>query len=101
MPRIKIVTKKEGRHAAEADMPAGIALPTNYMADYSVMGLQVDDLAKAIGILRDNGIQVKPRAHSAELTFTGQPPLPQVLALLKAQGLNGCLTDLVNQVYQG
>ena len=82
-------------------MPAGIVLPTNYMADYSVMGLQVDDLAQTIGILRDNGWRVEPRADSAELSFTGHPPLPQVLALLKAKGLNGSLTDLVSQVYQG
>jgi hypothetical protein len=100
MPKIRIVTKNADRPTEDANVPAHIDLPTNYMADYSVLGLQVDDLSQAIKVLRDCGMQVAARTHSAELTFTGRP-LSQIVSLLKQAGLDGCMTDLVRQVYQG
>jgi hypothetical protein len=76
-------------------------LPANYMSDYSVMGLVVDQLDAALGILKKNKFGVNKQANGFEITFNGDGRMPEIVSLLQQNGIEYAMTDMVDQVYQG
>jgi len=76
-------------------------LPANYMSDYSVMGLVVDRLDAALGILKEKKFEVKKNSDGFKITIDGAGRMSEIAKLLHQNGIDCTLGDIVDQVYQG
>jgi hypothetical protein len=71
------------------------------MADYSVLGLVVDQLEAALGILEENKFGVNKKSNGFEININGAGRMPAIVSLLQQNGIGYAMTDIVDQVYQG
>ncbi|MEE4262830.1 MAG: hypothetical protein V2I56_09050 [Desulfobacteraceae bacterium] len=76
-------------------------LPANYMSDYSVMGLVVDRLDAALGILKEKKFEIQKKTAGFEITIDGAGRISEIVSLLQQNGIDYAMTDTVDQVYQG
>jgi hypothetical protein len=77
------------------------ALPSYYMADYSVLGILVGEYQEAIRILEENDFPVIQKGNSFEVVIENEARLQKVFRVLKGYGIDYEITDVVDQVYQG
>ena len=76
-------------------------LPANYMADYSVMGLVVEQVEAVLRILKDKKFDVRKNADGFEIAFDGAGRLSELVGLLQQNRIDYTLADIVDQIYQG
>jgi len=81
--------------------PGNKNLPANYMSDYSVMGLVVDRLDAALGILKEKKFEVKKNSDGFKITIDGAGRMSEIAKLLHQNNIDYTLGDIVDQVYQG
>jgi hypothetical protein len=76
-------------------------LPASYMSEYSVLGLVVDEIDRAIEILMRNGLQINREEFGAEVEIIGPEQLPDVVRILAEAGIDCSIGDVIDSVYQG
>ncbi len=76
-------------------------LPRFYMNDYSVMGLRVSDCAATFRLLAAHHYAVTERQGCRGIAIRAAAEIPQIVELLAQNGLNGEVTDVAEQIYQG
>ena len=76
-------------------------LPASYMSEYSVLGLMVDKLVRAVEILEVNGFDIDIEAFGAEMEILGPAQLPVVVEILAESGVCCSIGDVIDSVYQG
>jgi len=76
-------------------------LPASYMSEYSVMGLVVDELIRAVEILRGNGFRIDIEAFGAEADIPGPVQLTEMVEILASAGVCCSVGDVIDSVYQG
>lgn len=76
-------------------------LPTNYMSDYSVLGLMVDRLDTVLQLLMDKKYEVQKKADGFEITIDGAGRMSEIVSLFQQNSIDYAVADLVDQVYQG
>lgn len=79
-------------------------LPAAYMAEYSVVGLKVDDLDAAIAVLEESGFAVMQddqESTIADVDIERPERLVAVVELLRSRGVDCEAADLIECVYQG
>ena len=76
-------------------------LPTNYMADYSVMGLVVGQIEAVLRILKEKQFDVRKKAEGYEIVFNGSGRISEMVSLLQQNRIDYALADIADQVYQG
>ncbi len=76
-------------------------LPASYMSEYSVMGLMVDNIEKAMEILRGMGLDVTEEDFGAEITVAGGDRLPEIVGRLLESGVSSTIGDVIDSIYQG
>ena len=76
-------------------------LPANYMADFSVMGLVVEQVEAVLRILKDKKFDVRKNAQDFEIAFDGAGQITELVNLLQQNRIDYTLADIVDQVYQG
>jgi hypothetical protein len=76
-------------------------LPQFYMEDYTILGLQVENLAVARLVLETNGFRTVENHGYIELSINQKDQLPQVIQLLNSNHISCVIADIVDQVYQG
>jgi hypothetical protein len=76
-------------------------LPDFYMEDYSVLGLLVADLGRALRVLEDNNFSVHKKSHHLKVKFDGVDQMSEIVNLLGQNGIDCGIADIVDQVYQG
>ena len=77
------------------------SLPAFYMEDYSVIGLRVDGLDASLQILKEGNFQVNSVSNRFEITIDNAGQIPKIVSLLGRHGIDGELSDIIEQVYQG
>ena len=75
-------------------------LPTNYMEDFSLMGLVVDRYQQALDILRSSGFSMEELRGGTDVTITSFSRLPEIADLLSAKGIRCDLSDVADTLYQ-
>ncbi len=77
--------------------------PLFYMNDFSRLGLLVDDLSLADGVLAQAGYSIEEGEHEIHVQVEGHPPaqVMKIVELLQGQGLDAGAADLISCVYQG
>ncbi len=76
-------------------------LPPSYMSEYSVMGLVVEDIDRAVDILTDKGFKITREIFGAEAEIQESTQLPDMIRILEAAGVYGSIGDVRDSVYQG
>ncbi|MGA2401774.1 MAG: hypothetical protein ABSG91_08710 [Syntrophobacteraceae bacterium] len=71
------------------------------MSEYSVLGLVVDKLDRAIQILSGNGLQINTEVFGAEVEILGPAQLPEMVGILVEGGVCCSIGDVIDSVYQG
>jgi hypothetical protein len=76
-------------------------LPTNYMNDYSVLGLLVSDLSGTLQILAENQLSVIEDPPLKKVSFKNPSQLKIIAQELKKGGIVFEMADLAQAIYQG
>ncbi|MBM9512064.1 hypothetical protein [Desulfogranum marinum] len=84
-----------------SDFNKVISFPHFYMNDFSVLGLVVSELPKAVDALQDKGILVQQEQETTWISFVDKQQLDTILGELTAGQIRYTLSDLVSCTYQG
>jgi hypothetical protein len=101
MGKLPILPKIMNHSASRQSYLSNNSLPTDYMSDYSVLGLTVSSLQEATRILEENNFAVIKRSAGAEVTFDNTGHVQEIIRTLNRHGVDCGITDIVDQVYQG
>jgi hypothetical protein len=106
MGKIPIVAKDRGFSGKDLQQPRECyviarPLPIFYMSDYSVLGLLVDKLEDAVGVLGRNHFSVTQEAGDIEVAVDTPGRLPEIVQMLKENGICCEIADVVDGIYQG
>ena len=91
---------KDRQHPRECYVIAR-PLPIFYMSDYSVLGLLVDKLEEAVEVLGRNHISLTEDAGDLEVAVDTPGRLPEIVQMLKENGICCEIADVVGGIYQG
>ena len=84
-----------------ADCQDIIAYPLFYMNDFSLLGLRVDNLTKALDLLEADGYLVVRKACSASVDFEDRDRFRNIFDTLARHRIGHSMSDLVVCAYQG
>ena len=103
MWKIPIVKKAHSSEPEEKSLADLHSLPDFYMGDYSIIGIHVDKLDLAAGVLRTGGYAVECRSSecSAEIPEKNSGALQQILSLLRTNGIRSDYGDVTGDIYRG
>jgi len=96
MAAISIFPLTDG-DAGAIDLP----LPTFYMNGFSKMGLRVDRLSDTRRILENKSFPVSELRGGIVVEFSSAGGLLEIGRVLREQGIEWTVTDLVQNLYQG
>ena len=77
------------------------SLPTDYMSDYSVLGLVVDRCQEAIRALEESGFSVIRHTGGAEVVLDRFTRVQNVTRIFEIHAFDFGVHDIIDQVYQG
>jgi hypothetical protein len=106
MWKLPILAKEKGSSGKDRGQPEACyrlarPLPISYMAEYSVLGLLVDKLEKAVRVLGENRFPVIDEAGDLAVAVNQPGQLHEIVRLLKEHGIECEIADVVSGVYQG
>ena len=84
-----------------SDFNQVITFPDFYMNDFSVLGLVVSELPKAVNTLQDKGVALQQEQEATWISFSDKQQLDTILRELTAGEITYTLSDLVSCTYQG
>jgi hypothetical protein len=84
-----------------ADCSEIIDWPLFYMNDFSVLGLRVAKLARALDVLEADGYHVVRQECSAKVDFENTVRFKNIFATLARHGIAHGMSDLADCAYQG
>jgi hypothetical protein len=102
-----ILTSKGGDMGALTILEKGapcdevVDWPAFYMNDFSVLGLVVDNVARALEVLESDGYQVDRKVCSAKVRFDSRRRLRNIYNTLARHRVEFTMSDLVSCAYQG
>ena len=76
-------------------------MPEFYMADFSLLGLMVDDYERALQLLKDKSLPLKLTSAGVEYPFKNSAQLHDLVLFLQSRGVNCGVSDVADQIYQG
>jgi hypothetical protein len=100
IPMIRMTTGEPSAHEHPAYSDCR-PLPASYMSEYTVLGLVVDKLDRAVRILSAKGFYVAEEAFGAELDMGDPSQFPEMVGMLAEAGIYCSIGDVINSVYQG
>ncbi len=84
-----------------ADCQDAIAYPLFYMNDFSVLGLRVENLTRALDVLEADGYPVVRNTCSAIVDFESRDRFNNIFLTLTHHKIEHSMSDLVGCAYQG
>lgn len=97
MGRLAIVSRNRWEHE---DFFQNYGVPVDYMGDFSVLGIIVDDCAASIDLLEDQGYSVKRLGSGALIGFDSPASVREIVGLLNDKDIGVEYLDIANQFYQ-
>lgn len=71
------------------------------MADFSLLGLIVDDYDRTLHLLAEQNLPFSETAAGMEYDYDDSGELRNLVMLLQAGGVNCVISDVAEQIYQG
>lgn len=84
-----------------ADCQDAIEYPVFYMNDFSVLGLRVESLSRALDVLEADGYPVERNRCSARVDFESRDRFNNIFDTLVRHNIPHSMSDLVGCAYQG
>jgi len=84
-----------------ADCRDAFEWPLFYMNDFSVLGLRVEGLARALEVLEADGYPVVRKSCSARVDFENRDRFNNIFDTLARHEIGHTMSDLVGCAYQG
>ena len=75
-------------------------LPSNYMADFSLMGFVVESVDAALTLLEKEGFKLHRHDPTAEVAISSYSDIVTIRNLLLAQGITCSYRDIAETIYQ-
>jgi hypothetical protein len=75
-------------------------LPTNYMADFTLMGFVVDRYQEARALLISAGFRVDEQEGGSDISISSSGHLLKIKALLTAHDIRCDFSDIADTLYQ-
>ena len=106
MWKIPLLAKEKGKSGVSRGQDKGCyplarPLPIFYMAEYSVLGLLVDQLEEAVRVLGENQFSVLDEDGDLEVAMNHPGQLKEIIHLLRDKGIDSEIADVVSGIYQG
>lgn len=79
----------------------GVDLPLFYMNDFSVLGLVVHQLSRALAVLEASGYRVARQKNCAKVRFHTRMEFRKLFETLNRHHIEYGTADLVSHAYQG
>ena len=76
-------------------------LPANYMSDFTVLGLIVDQLDTALRLLKEHNFEILRNREGYQIKIESTGRMPEIADVLSGGGIGFTLADIADQVYQG
>lgn len=76
-------------------------MPDFYMADFSLLGLMVDDYDRTLSLIRTRSLPLKKTSAGVEFPFKHSDQLQTLVCFLQSSGINCGISDIADQIYQG
>lgn len=83
------------------DYARHIMFPDFYMNDFSVMGIVVEKLDKAVDVLAQKGVSAEEEQGGMWVSFQDNKEMRAILAALASNQIAYSVSDLVSCAYQG
>lgn len=84
-----------------ADCQEIIDYPLFYMNDFSLLGLRVENLSRAIDVLEADGYNLTRKTCSATVDFENRDRFNNIFETLTRHEISHSMSDLVGCAYQG
>lgn len=101
MGRILILPKESAFTETELPGLDSASLPLQYMSDYSILALRVDNYEVAQSLLEEEHCQFNGTPVGLNVVVDDVTRLQNLLQLFEAHGIAAELTDIAAQIYQG
>lgn len=75
-------------------------LPSNYMADFSIMGFVVDSVEQALPLLVAQGFTLHQSPTAAEIQINSLSDVPRIHDLLLEHNIEASFRDVAETIYQ-
>lgn len=79
---------------------ASCPLPDNYMADFTLLGLLVNDYRQSLHLLHAAGFSLIPHGSATEVVIEAPAHIGRIRNLLAAEGITSELSDIADSIYQ-
>jgi hypothetical protein len=86
--------------AAREDFLHHFGVPDNYMGDFSVTGIVVEDYPESLSILQSEGFSIETVGSGSLIGFDGLPAVSRILNLLQAGRIHFYYGDIATLFYQ-
>lgn len=97
MGRIAIVSRSQ---CEREDFFQYLSIPDDYMADFSVLGIVVDDYPESIDLLKEQGYSINQLGPGSLIAFDHAASVPEIVDLLTGRGIRVDYLDIANHFYQ-
>ncbi len=75
-------------------------LPANYMSDFTVMGLMVNQYAHALNLLGAHGYSFEKKQFGTDVEIAKPAHIKNLLKLFKDEGIASEYADIADTIYQ-
>lgn len=101
MPKIPVVPLNSGNNTLTQTCTSQKKLPLFYMSDFSILGLRVNHLEKAIYTMKSQNQRLHIDRNGVNLVIDSISDLKEVIRRLQREEIQCDLSDIVTDVYQG
>lgn len=96
-----ILPRNEDHPARRRYCRFNMPMPDFYMADFSLLGLMVDDYERTLQLFNDKRLPLKWTDAGAAYPFNHSDQLRDLVQMLRSSGIDCGLSDIADQIYQG
>jgi len=77
-----------------------LGIPVDYMGDFSVLGIVVDNYQESISILEDKGFSIRRISRGSLVRIDDSASVQEIVRVLAAEGIGFEYLDIANRFYQ-
>ena len=101
MGKIAIISSERTTENQQRQLLTEQSMPVDYMADFSVLGVLVDHLPEAIGLLEKHRFDVITENRCTKIVTRNLQHTRDMFRVLEDGGIDYGFADIADRLYQG
>lgn len=101
MGKIAIISSERAIGNPQRQLLTDQSMPLDYMADFSVLGLLVDRLPEAIGLLEEHRFDIITENRCTKIVTRDLQHTREMFRVLEDGGFGYGFADIADRIYQG